>query len=109
GGDLLLYWQLHPDHTDPLPDLNIVAETFTSDGLLMARMSDRRPAGYEFPSFRWRGNQVLVGRIPPVDWLGPGAMPGSYRVRLSLYDVNGDLSGLDIIGARGQPVGRQVL
>jgi hypothetical protein len=36
-------------------------------------------------------------------------MPGPYRVRLSLYDVNGDLSGLDVIGVRGQPVGRQVL
>ncbi len=105
NGDLLLYWQLHPEHPAPMPDLQIVGETFAGDGLF-ARISDRRPVGYAYPSSRWRANQVNLGRIPATEWAGPGALAGHYRVRLSVYESNGDLTGLDMIGSQGQPVGR---
>lgn len=104
NGDLLLYWQLHPQHPTPMPDLQIVGETFSGD-IHFASISDRRPAGYEYPPLRWRAEQMNVGRIPAQEWAGPGALAGHYRVRLSLYDTNGDLSGVEIIGSQGQPVG----
>jgi 4-amino-4-deoxy-L-arabinose transferase-like glycosyltransferase len=107
NGDLLLYWQLHPDHPTPLPDLQIVGETFTGDGLPFARIDDRRPVGYDFPPLRWHKDQINVGRIPATEWAGPGAMAGPYRARLSVYDTLGDLSGINIIGSQGQPVGAQ--
>jgi mannosyltransferase len=107
NGDLLLYWQLHPQHPTPMPDLQIVGETFTGEGFPFARISDRRPVGYDYPSFRWREDQINLGRIPATEWAGPGALAGHYRVRLGVYDTQGDLSGLDMIGSQGQPVGRQ--
>ena len=93
NGDLLLFWQLHPEHLTPMPDLYISGHTFTSDGLPFTRLTDRRPASYEYPSFRWLPNQVTLGRIRAEDWAGPGALPGHYRLRMGVYDLNGDLTG----------------
>lgn len=107
NGDLLLYWKLHPDHPTPMPDLQIVGDTFTEDGLPFARISDRRPVGYDYPPLRWKEGQTNVGRIPAAEWAGAGALAGHYRVRLSVYETTGDLSGVDIIGTQGQPVGAQ--
>jgi mannosyltransferase len=109
NGDLLLYWQAHPDRSDPIPDLQIVGETFTRDGLPFARISDRRPVGYAYPPARWQPGEVNLGRIPAAEWAGPGALAGNYRVRLTVYDPNGDLTGVDMIGDQGQPVGRQAM
>jgi hypothetical protein len=108
NGDLLLFWQLHEQHMQPAPDLHISGHTFTADGMPFARVTDRRPAGYEYPSFRWRGNQVTLGRIPAAEWAGDGALPETYRMRLGVYDVNGELTGLDVIGPQGQPLGKHV-
>jgi 4-amino-4-deoxy-L-arabinose transferase-like glycosyltransferase len=106
NGDLLLFWQLHPDHPTPMPDLHITGQAFTADGLPIARISDRRLAAYAYPTFRWREGQVNLGRIPAADWAGDGALPGPYRVRLVVYDANGDLTGLDMVGEQGQPLGK---
>ena len=105
-GDLLLFWQTHPDHSDPIPDLYIAGETFTAEGLPFHRLEDRRPVGYTYPTFRWRADQVNVGALSPESWAGPGALPARYRVRLAVYDINGDLAGLDILGPQGQPLGK---
>lgn len=107
NGDLLLFWKLHPDRTQPVPDLYFTGQTFTGDGLPFARLPDARLVGYEYPTFRWREDQINLGRIPAAQWVGPGALPGSYQVRIVVYDVNGDLTGLDMIGPQGQPQGRQ--
>jgi mannosyltransferase len=105
NGDLLLYWQLHPQHPDAMPDLQIVGDTYTGDGLPVTHITDRRPVGYDFPPLRWSLDQINVGRIPAVEWTGPGTLAGHYRVRLSVYETAGDLSGVDIIGSQGQPAG----
>ncbi|MCC9076965.1 glycosyltransferase family 39 protein [Litorilinea aerophila] len=109
NGDLLLFWQLHPQHSEPPPDLHITGNTFTADGIPFFRMEDRRPAGYPYPTFRWRPDQVTVGRIPADEWAGPGALPGTYRFRLGVYEAEGDLTGLDILGRQGQPLGKHVI
>ena len=59
NSDLLLFWQ--PIGSTPLPDLQWVGQTLTADGLPYADISDRRPAGYDFPAFRWRPGVVVVG------------------------------------------------
>jgi mannosyltransferase len=109
NGDLLLYWQLHPQHPTPMPDLQIVGDTYTGDGLPFSRINDRRPVGYDYPPLRWREDQVNVGRIPAAEWVGRGALAGPYRVRLSVYETTGDLTSVDIIGSQGQPVGAQAI
>ena len=108
NGDLLLFWQAHPDHTDAIPDLHIAGNTVTQDGLSMYRLRDRRPASYEYPAFRWLPDQITLGRIFSEDWAGPGALPGSYKLRLGVYDADGDLTGLDVIGPEGQPLGKHI-
>jgi hypothetical protein len=107
NGDLLLYWQLHPQHPAVMPDLQIVGNTFTEDGLPFSHISDRRPVGYDYPPLRWQEGQVNLGHIPAIEWAGAGAMAGHYRVRLSVYDTAGDLSGINIVGSQGQPAGAQ--
>lgn len=108
NGDLLLFWQVHPDHSNPIPDLHIAADIVTADGLPVNRLQDRRLASYEYPVFRWRTDQITLGRIFSEDWAGPSALPNDYRMRLSVYDVNGDLTGLDVIGPEGQPLGKHI-
>lgn len=107
-GTLLLFWQANPDQVPVSADLHIAGQTFTADGLPFQRIGDRRPAGYDYPTFRWRADQINLGRIPPEQWVGPGALPGRYRVRLGVYDIEGDLTGVDVIGPQGQPLGKHV-
>ncbi len=109
NGDLLLVWQLNPNHSNPVPDLYVTGQIYTQDGLPFSHFEDRRLANYEFPTFRWRQDQITVGRIPASEWTNLVALPGTYRLRLGVYDVNGDLSGLDVIGKQGQPLGRNVM
>ena len=108
NGDLLLFWQIHPDHSDPMPDLHIAGETVTTDGLPVNRLQDRRLASYEYPTFRWRVDQITLGRVFSEDWVGASALPNDYRMRLSVYDAEGDLTGLDVIGPEGQPLGKHI-
>lgn len=108
NGDLLLFWQVHPEHEGPIPDLHIAGSTTTSDGLSVHRLRDRRPASYEYPAFRWLPDQITLGRVYAEDWAGPGALPGDYKMKLGVYDVDGDLTGLDVIGSEGQPLGKHI-
>jgi 4-amino-4-deoxy-L-arabinose transferase-like glycosyltransferase len=106
NGDLLLFWRLHPDHAGTIPDLAITGETFTAEGLPFHRLRDERPVGYAYPVFRWRPEQINLGHVAAADWAGAGALPGVYRIRLGVYDAAGDLTGLDVIGPAGQPLGK---
>lgn len=108
NGDLLLFWQLHPDHADPMPDLYVTGQSYAATGMELNRLQDRRLATYEYPSFRWRPDQITLGRIPAADWAGPGALPGEYQVRLGVYDIDGDLRGLDVMSPHHQPVGKHI-
>ncbi|HXF62538.1 MAG TPA: hypothetical protein VNK95_13035, partial [Caldilineaceae bacterium] len=108
NGDLLLYWRMHPDVNGELPDLHLTGQTFTADGLPFERIADRRLAAYAYPTFRWRKDQINLGRIRASEWAGSGALPAPYRVRLVVYDANGDMTGLDVLGSQGQPLGKQL-
>ena len=66
---------------------------------------DGRPAGYAYPTTRWRPGQALFGRYPVP--LPAGAPPGDYTVTLAIYDA-ADPAGLDIRDAADNPAGKRV-
>ena len=106
NGDLVLYWRTY-ESTLSTADLQITLQTFTDEQIPYAHPIDRRPAGYLYPFFRWRTNELAVGQIPASEWAGAGAIPGKYRVELGVYDPQGDVAGLDLIGSMGQPLGKR--
>lgn len=106
NGDLLLFWRAR---SQPLPDLYVTGYTLTASGIHYADLHDRRPAAYAYPTFRWRPQQVTVGRVPARAWAGEGAMPGNYQLHLGVYDPAGDPAGLDIVGEAGTPQGKEAL
>ena len=108
NGDLILFWQAHPDHTAPMPDLYLAGETYTAEGLTYHRIADRRLVSYEFPTFRWSDDQINVGVLSAAEWAGDGALPATYRVRLAVYDIDGDLAGLDVFADDGRPLGKTI-
>lgn len=112
NGDLLLFWRLNDTDTAPAgepADYHLTLQTFTADGLLFAQPPDRRLTAYTYPVFRWQPGQLVLGRVPAADWLGPGAPAGAYRVRLGVYDPAGDVAGLDVTGPAGERLGKQAL
>ncbi len=66
---------------------------------------DGRPAGYDYPTMRWRPGQVLFGRYPLP--LPAAAAAGDYYVSLAVYDES-DPSGLDIRDVADKPAGKRV-
>lgn len=65
---------------------------------------DGRPAGYDYPTTRWRPGQMLFGRYPLP--LSAGAA-GDYYVSLAVYDAS-DPAGLDIRDVADNPAGKRV-
>ena len=106
NGDLVLYWLSH-DSSPTGAELHITLKTDTDERFPYRSPEDRRPAGYLYPFFRWQPNQLAVGQIPASDWAGAGAIPGKYRVVLGVYDPEGDVAGLDVVGAQGQLLGKR--
>jgi hypothetical protein len=66
---------------------------------------DGRPAGYAYPTTRWRPGQAVFGKYPLP--LPAGAPPGNYTVTLAIYDTAYP-SGLDIRDAADNPAGKRV-
>jgi len=90
NGDLLLFWQ-RPTPADPSGraggDLRLALQTTTLDGQPLAQPQDRRLAGYTDPTFRWPQGEIVMGRIPATDWLGPTPTGGVVQVTLRVYDA----------------------
>ena len=95
-GDLLLFWQRAPGAEG---DYRLALHSFAADGAPLAQPADRRPAGYNAPTFRWSPEEVVMGRIPAADWLGPDPQPGQYAVSLRLYEVGSPDRPLAVEGA----------
>jgi hypothetical protein len=98
-GGLRVYWQAP---TALAEDLKVTGELVDAAGHGWGRLPDRRLAAYEYPTFRWRPGQVVLGRYAlPAD---PGTPPGEYRLRLSVYPEGG--SPLEVLDVSGAPQGR---
>ena len=66
---------------------------------------DGRPAGYDYPTTRWRPGQAIFGQYPLP--LPPAAPAGDYTVTLAVYDA-ANPAGLDIRDAADNPAGKRV-
>jgi len=101
GGEITVYWRaLNPMRRDYR--VSLVLED--AQGAEVGRW-DGRPAGYDYPTTRWRPGQALLGRYPlPVL---SGASAGDYYVTLALYD-DIDPAGLDIMDVADNPAGKRI-
>lgn len=66
---------------------------------------DRRPAGYNYPTTRWKKDEKLFGAFTVP--LLPGTPAGDYFIEVTLYTTS-DQRGLDILAPNGAPMGKSV-
>jgi hypothetical protein len=90
-------------------------DTFDADYLVALRVRDaagnlwgkldRRPAGYNYPTTRWKKDEKLFGAytVP----LLPGTPAGDYFVEVTFYTAS-DQRGLDVLAPHGAPIGKSV-
>lgn len=101
GGQITMYWRgLNTMQRDY--KVSLVVED--ANGQEIGRW-DGRPAGYDYPTVRWRTDQPLFGRYPLL--LPAGAPAGDYFVSLAVYD-DVDPAGLDIRDVADNPAGKRV-
>lgn len=101
GASLRLYWQaLEP--TDQ--DYHVAIRIVDAQGIFWGKV-DRRPAGYNYPTMRWKPGQALFGDY--VATLLPGTPPGEYYATVTLFTQD-DQTGLDVLASNGAPIGKSV-
>ncbi len=101
GASFNLYWQ----SLDTLTlDYQVALRVQDAAGNLIGKQ-DRRPAGYTYPTTRWKKGENLFGAytVPLV----AGAPAGDYFVELTVYAASNP-SGLDVLAPSGAPLGRSV-
>ncbi len=86
NGDLLLFWQ--PAADLGARDLQVALSVARPDGTPVAQIPGRRLGGYNYPSFRWAADEVVMGRFAAADWLGPEPAAGRYTLTLRVFDAN---------------------
>jgi hypothetical protein len=101
AGQLTVYWQSLNQLTS---DYKVSLILTDAAGREMGRW-DGRPAGYDYPTMRWRPGQTLFGRYPLP--LPAGAPAGDYYVSLAVYD-DADPAGLDLRDVADNPAGKRV-
>jgi hypothetical protein len=84
-------------------DVGVWVQLADEQGFRWGR-GDRQPRDGQFrPTGAWRvGERVRTGHTVPVP---PGTPPGGYRLELGVYRLT-DLTGLEIRGPDGRPVGQ---
>jgi hypothetical protein len=101
GASFNLYWRVLDDLPD---DYQVALRVSDAAGNLWGKQ-DRRPAGYNYPTPRWKKGEDLFG-VYTVPLLA-GAPAGDYFVQVTFYTAS-DPSGLDVLAPNGAPVGKTV-
>jgi len=97
--NLFLYWQaLQALDRNYAISLRLLSQ----DGEFWGAL-DRRPAGYYFPTSRWRPLEPLFGSNP-IPALS-GTPPGDYTLELVVYDEE-TVTPLNVLDEAGAPAGR---
>jgi uncharacterized membrane protein len=101
GASFNMYWQLLDTFAD---DYQVALRVRDTAGNLWGKQ-DRRPAGYNYPTTRWKKGENLFGAytVP----LLAGAPAGDYFVEVTFYTAS-DPSGLDVLAPNGAPIGKTV-
>jgi hypothetical protein len=101
GASFNLYFQ----SLDTLEDDYLVTlRVRDAQGNLWGKL-DRRPAGYSYPSMRWKKDEKLFGSYTV--GLTPGTPAGDYFIEATFY-TKSDESGLDVLAPNGAPIGKSV-
>ncbi|HEX7593278.1 MAG TPA: hypothetical protein VF429_03830, partial [Anaerolineae bacterium] len=101
GASFNLYWQSLETFND---DYYVALRVLDAAGNLWGKQ-DRRPAGYNYPTMRWKKGENLFGAytVP----LLAGAPAGDYFVEATFY-TKADERGLDVLAPNGAPLGKSV-
>lgn len=101
GASFNLYWQTLDTLDD---DYNVALRVRDAAGNLWGKQ-DRRPAGYNYPTTRWKKSEKLFGAytVPLI----PGTPAGDYFIEVTIY-TKSDPSGLDVLAPNGAPIGKTV-
>lgn len=101
GASLRLYWQ---DLAATPDDYNVALRIVDENGTFWGKL-DRRPAGYNYPTMRWKPGEVLFGDY--VADLLPGTPAGDYFMNVTLFTQQNQ-TGLDVLAPSGAPLGKSV-
>lgn len=101
GASLRLYWQALAETTE---DYNAAIRIVDENGTFWGKV-DRRPAGYNYPTMRWKPGETLFGDY--VATLLPGTPAGDYYATVTLFTQQ-DQAGLDVLAPNGAPLGKSV-
>jgi hypothetical protein len=101
GASFNLDWNALEDLAD---DYQVALRVRDAQGNLWGKL-DRRPAGYNYPTTRWKKGEQLFGAytVP----LLSGTPAGEYFVEVTLYTAQNP-SGLDVLAPNGAPLGKSV-
>jgi 4-amino-4-deoxy-L-arabinose transferase-like glycosyltransferase len=101
GASLRLYWQA----AQPTPDdYNVALRIVDENGTFWGKL-DRRPAGLNYPTQRWKANEVIAGDYTAE--LLPGTPAGDYYATVTLFTKQNE-TGLDVLAPNGAPLGKSV-
>jgi mannosyltransferase len=101
GAALRLYWQALAETPD---DYNVAIRIVDANGTFWGKV-DRRPAGYNYPTMRWKPGEILFGDY--VATLLPGTPAGDYYATVTLFTKQNE-AGLDVLAPNGAPLGKSV-
>jgi 4-amino-4-deoxy-L-arabinose transferase-like glycosyltransferase len=101
GATFRLYWHAL-DAIDA--DYSVALRVRDANGFVVGKL-DRRPAGYNYPTMRWKKDEKLFGEftVPLI----VGTPPGDYFVEVTIYTTDNP-RGLDVLAANGAPVGKAI-
>ncbi|MCX7840644.1 MAG: hypothetical protein N2559_14510, partial [Anaerolineae bacterium] len=101
GASFNLYWRVLETLDD---DYRIALRVVDAAGNVWGKQ-DRRPAGYNYPTMRWKRGEYLFGSytVP----LLAGTPAGNYLVQVTFY-TQASPSGLDVLAPNGAPLGKSV-
>lgn len=101
GASLRLYWQAVATTPD---DYNVALRIVDEKGTFWGKL-DRRPAGLNYPTQRWKQNEIVAGDY--VAELLPGTPAGDYYATVTLFTKQNE-TGLDVLAPNGAPLGKSV-
>ncbi|MDL1895795.1 hypothetical protein FBQ82_05945 [Anaerolineae bacterium CFX7] len=101
GAALRLYWQALAETPD---DYNVALRIVDENGTFWGKV-DRRPAGYNYPTTRWKPGEILFGDY--VATLLPGTPAGEYYATVTMFTKENE-AGLDVLAPNGAPLGKNV-
>lgn len=101
GTSLRLYWQ----DLQPTPDdYNVAIRIVDANGTFWGKV-DRRPSGENYPTQRWKQNEIVAGEY--VADLLPGTPAGDYFATVTMFTKQNE-TGLDVLAPNGAPLGKSV-